>query len=78
MQRETSNKPPRRSRNLYWRLTGLIGLLVLAILGIAIHTATILKNRQSDAAVIDLAGRQRMLLERHLKEILLISEGMDA
>lgn len=58
-------------------LAGIVGLLIITAVSIVPLTLTILQLRQSDALVIDIAGRQRMLLERHMKELLLAAEGVD-
>jgi hypothetical protein len=47
--------------------------VILAVAGILLHTILIIYGQKSDAVMIDLAGRQRMLHERHLKEIFLAS-----
>ncbi|HEU5202341.1 MAG TPA: type IV pili methyl-accepting chemotaxis transducer N-terminal domain-containing protein, partial [Nitrospira sp.] len=59
-------------------VAGILGLLIITALAIVPLTLTVIHSRESDALVIDLAGRQRMLLERHLKEVLLASQGVDA
>lgn len=51
-------------------LTGLFGIVAFTIVGIQDH--------EIDALVIDLAGRQRMLQERHMKEILLVRQNIKA
>ena len=65
---------PRCERNR----RGRAGLLIITALAIVPQTLIIIHHRESDALVIDLAGRQRMLLERHMKEVLLASAGMEA
>jgi len=57
-------------------LAGIFGLLIITILAVVPLTITFLQTRESDARLIDMAGRQRMLLERHMKELLLTSQGM--
>jgi two-component system sensor histidine kinase KdpD len=69
---------PESSRRINWTLAGILGLLSLTVLAIVPLTLTVIHSRASDALVIDLAGRQRMLLERHMKEILLASQGLEA
>ena len=59
-------------------VAGILGLLIITVLAIVPLTLTLIHSRESDALVIDLAGRQRMLLERHMKEVLLASQGVDA
>ena len=46
------------------------GLFIIALVGILLYTIVTLQGQQSDAVVINLAGRQRMLNQRHLKEVL--------
>ncbi len=56
-------------------LTVLASLFILTLLGILIYTIVTLNEQRLDAAVVDLAGRQRMLNQRHLNEVLLASRG---
>lgn len=72
-----SSPPSARSHDVNWTVVGVLGLLILTALAIVPLTLTVIHSRQSDALVIDLAGRQRMLLERHMKEVLLASQGVD-
>ena len=75
----TAASPPAvKSHDVNWTVVGIIGLLIITALAIVPLTLTIIHSRESDALVIDLAGRQRMLLERHMKEVLLASQGVDA
>jgi two-component system sensor histidine kinase KdpD len=67
-----------RSRHVTWTIAGIFGLLIIISLAIVPLTLTIIHSRESDARIIDLAGRQRMLLERHMKEILLVSQASSA
>jgi two-component system sensor histidine kinase KdpD len=60
-----------------WSAAGIFGLLIITALAIVPLTLTILHSRESDALVIDMAGRQRMLLERYMKEVLLAAQGRD-
>ena len=53
----------------------ILGLLIIAALASIPLTLTVLHYRESDALVIDMAGRQRMLLERYMKELLLAGQG---
>lgn len=73
----TTSPPSVRSRDIKWPAGGILGLLLVTVLAIIPLTLTIIHSRESDAFVVDLAGRQRMLLERHLKEVLLASIGAD-
>lgn len=60
-----------------WTIAGLLGLLVITVLSIVPLTLSISQSRESDAVLIDTAGRQRMLLERHMEEVLLFAQGVD-
>ena len=60
------------------KLAFLAGLFILAIVGILWYTLVTLQAQKSDAVLVDLAGRQRMLNQRHMKEILLASRGLPA
>jgi len=62
--------------NFNWRILSVIGLLTLVALAFVPLTLTILQSRDSDALLIDVAGRQRMLLERYMKEVLEASQDM--
>ena len=73
-----ASSPTNSSPRLRWKLAGILGLLAMTALGIIPLTLAIIHSRQSDALAIDMAGRQRMLLERHMKEVLLASQGTDA
>jgi two-component system sensor histidine kinase KdpD len=76
---ETAPASPQlvKSHDLNWTVIGILGLLILSTLAIVPLTLTVIKIRESDALVIDIAGRQRMLLERHMKEVLLASQGAE-
>jgi two-component system, OmpR family, sensor histidine kinase KdpD len=60
------------------RVAILAALFVLTIVGALFYTIITLHEQKLDALVVDLAGRQRMLNERHMKEILLVSHGSPA
>jgi two-component system sensor histidine kinase KdpD len=68
---------PESSRRINWSPIGILGLLALTALAIVPLTLTVIQSRASEALVIDLAGRQRMLLERHMKELLLAAQGFE-
>lgn len=69
--------PPLSSlfHGIRWKIITLVGVLLFALVGSLYQTYLIVHNRQADAVIIDLAGRQRMLIERHLKQVLLASQG---
>lgn len=60
-----------------WTIAGILGLLIITVLSIVPLSLSITQSRESDAVMIDTAGRQRMLLERHLEEVLLFAQGVD-
>lgn len=72
--------PPERS----WLGTGSIGrallvlstVFILALFGILLYTITTIQNQKLDSVTVDLAGRQRMLSQRLMNEILLTSQGI--
>ncbi|BCA53595.1 putative Histidine kinase [Nitrospira sp. KM1] len=64
-----------RSRKGNWTFAGIFGLLVITAVSIIPLTLTSIHYQESDALVIDVAGRQRMLIERYTKELLLESQG---
>ena len=72
-----ASPPSVRSYDVNWTVAGILGLLIITALAIVPLTLTVIHSRESDALVIDLAGQQRMLLERHMKEVLLASQGVD-
>ena len=74
---DAASPPSARSHDVNWTLVGILGLLIITALSIVPLTLTIIHSRESDALVIDLAGQQRMLLERHLKEVLLAAQGVE-
>lgn len=55
---------------------GIIALYLTTMLGILAYTIFTFQSQRSDAVVIDLAGRQRMLNTKHMMQILLISQGV--
>ena len=59
------------------KLTSVPLFLILALGGILHYTVMTLRSQRTDAVVINLAGRQRMLNQRHMKEILLVTQGFD-
>ena len=70
--------PAGKPRDVTWTVAGVLGLLIISSLAGIPLTLTVLQNRESDALVIDIAGRQRMLLERYMKEVLLSSQGIES
>jgi len=52
------------------KLISMIGLLILIIFAIVSMTLWVLSKQKSDAVIINLAGRQRMLSQKYAKEVL--------
>lgn len=67
-----------KTRTYTWPIAAILGLLIITALASIPLTLTVLHHRESDALVIDIAGRQRMLLERYMKELLLAGQGVTA
>jgi len=67
-----------KARHQNWPITAIVGLLIITVLASVPLTLTVLHHQESDALVIDIAGRQRMLLERYMKELLLAAQGVPA
>jgi PAS domain S-box-containing protein len=61
----------------HWLIV-LLALFLAGLFVIVAFTISSLQDREVDALVIDLAGRQRMLQQRHMKEILLVRQGSKA
>jgi len=49
-------------------------VFILSLFGILLYTITTIQNQKLDSVTVDLAGRQRMLNQRLMKEILLTSQ----
>ena len=75
---EATVPPSNKTRSHRRPIAGILGLLIITTLASIPLTLTVLHHRESDARVIDMAGRQRMLLERYMKELLLAGEGVFA
>lgn len=61
-----------------WTFAGIFSLLLLTAVSIVPVTVTLYHLGASHASVIDVAGQQRMLLERYIKEVLLAAQGFPA
>jgi len=53
-------------------------MFLTVLLGIMVYTTMTIQKQKSNAILIDMAGRQRMLLEKHLNEVYLTSQGITA
>lgn len=60
------------------RFTIITVMFLTVLLGLLVYTITTLHKDQSTAALIDIAGRQRMLLQKHVHEVFLASQGIAA
>jgi PAS domain S-box-containing protein len=67
-----------RTSNLSRRFTIITIMFFGVILGLLGYTITTLHKDQSIACLIDVAGRQRMLLQKHMNEVFLVSHGIAA
>ena len=56
-------------------LVALTTLYILAMSLVLVWTISTIRDLQSDTLVVDLAGRQRMLQERHTREVVLRAHG---
>jgi len=57
------------------QLVSLPTLFIITLAGILTYTFLGIKNQKDDAVIIDLAGQERMLIQKDLSEILLIAQG---
>ena len=60
------------------RLLAMVVIFILALGAILAFTYTAVKTLELDVVVLDVAGRQRMMIQRHLNEALLASHGIHA
>ncbi len=58
------------------RLLAMVVIFILALGAILAFTHTAVKTLELDVVVLDVAGRQRMMIQRHLNEMLLASHGI--
>ena len=58
------------------RLLAMVAIFILALGAILAFTHTAVKTLELDVVVMDVAGRQRMMIQRHLNEMLLASHGI--
>ena len=58
------------------RLLGMVVIFIVALGAILTFTHDALKSLERDVVVMDVAGRQRMMIQRHLNEALLASHGI--
>ena len=58
------------------RLLAMVVIFMLALGAILFFTHTAVKTLERDVMVMDVAGRQRMMIQRHLNEMMLASHGI--
>ncbi len=64
-----------KNLSIKWKLVLLASMYSSILLGVLFYTVAQLSENKSDALIINVAGRQRMLNQRYVKEILLDSMG---
>ena len=69
---------PGSSRKVDRKFATIVVLLTVTLGGILFHTIRTIAHQKLEAVVIDLDGRQRMLHERHLCQIVSLSHGIPA
>ncbi|WP_447969703.1 PAS domain-containing sensor histidine kinase [Nitrospira sp. M1] len=65
---------PTRNSKVGRRFTIITVMFLSVLLGMLGYTIITIHNEQSNALLIDIVGRQRMLLQKHLNEVLLTSQ----
>ena len=60
------------------RFTVITVMFLSVLLGILAYTITTIQHEKSNTLLIDVAGRQRMLIQRHINEIFWTSQGIKA
>ena len=67
-----------RKSTLSHRFTIITVMFVAVLLGLLIYTIATIQKEKSNAILIDMAGRQRMLFQKHMNEVFLTSQGVTA
>ena len=67
-----------RQSHVSQRLIATTTLFLLTIFGILFFTISTIQDQKFDSIIVDLAGRQRMLNQQYMREILLFSQGEKA
>ncbi len=76
--KSTLTNPIFKKLQLGWRFTVITVFFLSVLLGTLLYTTKTIQNEKSAALLIDMAGRQRMLLQKHLTEVFLTSQGVKA
>jgi len=63
--------------SISYKLGMILGCLIIFIFGMVVTTFWLLESQKSDAAIINLAGRQRMLTQKMSKETLEVQRGIE-
>ena len=58
------------------RLLAMVVIFILALGAILAFTHSAVRTHELDMVVMDVAGRQRMMIQRHLSKLLLASHGI--
>ena len=58
------------------QFTAITLMFLSVLLGIMIYTTATIQKEKSNALLIDIAGRQRMLFQKHMNEVFLSSQGI--
>lgn len=59
-------------------LLALTTVFIFTLFVILLYTIVTIQNQKLDGVTVDLAGRQRMLNQQHMKQVLLTSQGISA
>ena len=74
----TSLGPILPKSTLSHRFTIITVMFLTVLLGLLIYTIATIQKEKSNAILIDMAGRQRMLFQKHMNEVFLTSQGVPA
>jgi len=67
-----------RKATLSYRFTIITVMFVTVLLGLLMYTIATIQKEKSNTILIDIAGRQRMLFQKHMNEVFLTSQGVPA
>ncbi|MDH5563721.1 MAG: PAS domain S-box protein [Nitrospirota bacterium] len=67
-----------RKATLSHRFTIITVMFLTVLLGLLMYTIATIQKEKSNAILIDMAGRQRMLFQKHMNEVFLTSQGVSA
>ncbi len=75
---KSSQRTRLRPQSIGRALLVLTTVFIFTLFGILLYTIVTIQNQKLDSVTVDLAGRQRMLNQKHMKEVLLTSQGISA